>query len=42
MSDVIEGLVDREYVFGFHRDLDTDLAPKGRSEDVVGLISAKK
>ncbi len=42
MPDVIEDLVDREYAFGFHSDLDTDLAPKGLNDDVVRLISAKK
>jgi Fe-S cluster assembly protein SufB len=42
MSDVIDGLVEREYAFGFHTDLDTDLAPKGLSEDVIRLISSKK
>ena len=42
MSDVIETLVDREYAFGFHSDLETDFAPKGLNEDVVRLISAKK
>jgi Fe-S cluster assembly protein SufB len=42
MSDVINGLVTREYAFGFHSDLDTDLAPKGLNESVVRLISAKK
>ncbi|MBN2624159.1 MAG: Fe-S cluster assembly protein SufB [Acidimicrobiales bacterium] len=42
MSDVIDGLVDREYAYGFHTDLDTDIAPKGLTEDVVRLISAKK
>ena len=42
MTDVIEDLVEREYAFGFHSDLDTDVAPKGLDEDVVRLISAKK
>ena len=42
MSDVIDGLVDRPYAYGFHTDLDTDIAPKGLTEDVVRLISAKK
>jgi Fe-S cluster assembly protein SufB len=42
MSDVIDGLVEREYAYGFHSDLDTELAPKGLTEDVVRLISAKK
>jgi Fe-S cluster assembly protein SufB len=42
MSDVVEQLVNREYAFGFHSDIATDLAPKGLNEDVVRLISAKK
>jgi Fe-S cluster assembly protein SufB len=42
MSDVIDDLVTREYAYGFHSDLDTELAPKGLTEDVVRLISAKK
>jgi len=42
MRDVIDELVDREYPYGFHTDLDTDLAPKGLTEEVVRLISAKK
>ena len=42
MSDMVEELVDREYAFGFHTDLDTEMAPKGLSEDVVRLISATK
>ena len=42
MSDVIDALVDREYAFGFHSDLDTDFAPKGLNEDIVHLISSKK
>ena len=42
MTDVIAELVEREYAFGFHSDLDTDFAPKGLDEDVVRLISAKK
>ncbi|MFP5577558.1 MAG: Fe-S cluster assembly protein SufB [Acidimicrobiia bacterium] len=41
MSDVINELVEREYAFGFHSDIDTDLAPKGLSEGVVRLISSK-
>src|SRR3546814_20027516 len=42
MSDVIETLVEREYAFGFHSDVETERAPKGLNEDVVRLISAKK
>ena len=41
MSDVIDGLVEREYASGFSSDLDTERAPKGLTEDVVRLISAK-
>ena len=42
MSDVIEGLVEREYAYGFPTDLDTEYAPKGLTEEVVRFISAKK
>ena len=42
MSDLIDELVDREYAYGFHSDLDTELAPKGLSEEVVRFISARK
>jgi Fe-S cluster assembly protein SufB len=41
MSDVIDTLVEREYAYGFHSDLETELAPKGLDEDIVRLISAK-
>jgi Fe-S cluster assembly protein SufB len=37
----IDELVDREYQYGFVTALDTDIAPKGLSEAVVRLISAK-
>ena len=42
MSNVVDGLVDREYAFGFHTNLETDLAPKGLSEGVIRFISTKK
>ncbi len=42
MTDIVDELVEREYAFGFHSDIDTDLAPKGLTEEVVRLISAKK
>jgi hypothetical protein len=29
MHDVIDEIVEREYAYGFHADLDTELAPKG-------------
>ena len=34
--------LDADYKWGFTIDIDSDLAPKGISEDVVRLISAKK
>ncbi len=42
MSEVIDELVEREYAFGFHSDIETEYVPKGLSEEVVRLISAKK
>jgi len=41
MVDTIDTLVEREYAFGFHSDIDTEIAPKGLNEDTVRLISAK-
>ena len=38
----IEELATREYKYGFHSDIDTEIAPKGLSEDIVRLISEKK
>jgi len=35
-------LAEREYLYGFSTDIDTDLAPRGVSEEVIRLISAKK
>jgi Fe-S cluster assembly protein SufB len=35
-------LAAREYAYGFSTDLDTDFVPRGLSEDVIRLISAKK
>ena len=40
-SDVRE-LASQEYQFGFVTDIETDVAPRGLSEDVIRLISAKK
>jgi Fe-S cluster assembly protein SufB len=42
MTDIVQELVERSYEFGFHSDIDTELAPRGLNEDVVRLISAKK
>jgi len=38
----IQELTDREYKYGFHTSVETDSIPRGLSEDVVRLISAKK
>ena len=42
MSSDIETLVQREYKYGFVTDIDSDVVPKGLSEDVIRLISSKK
>jgi Fe-S cluster assembly protein SufB len=41
-TEVIEQLANTEYKYGFVTDVDQDIAPKGLSEDVVRMISAKK
>ena len=41
-SPSVEQLVQRDYKYGFVTDIDSDVAPKGLSEDTVRLISAKK
>jgi Fe-S cluster assembly protein SufB len=40
--NAIERLASREYEYGFVTDIESEYAPKGLSEDVVRLISAKK
>src|SRR5688500_11019222 len=42
MSTAIESLVNKEYAYGFVTDVESDTIPRGLSEDVVRLISAKK
>jgi Fe-S cluster assembly protein SufB len=42
MTASVETLVNKEYKYGFVTDIDSDVAPKGLSEDVLRLISAKK
>ena len=39
---IIEELTGADYQWGFTTDIDTELIPRGLSEDVVRLISAKK
>ncbi|HMO80680.1 MAG TPA: Fe-S cluster assembly protein SufB [Pyrinomonadaceae bacterium] len=42
MSTAAEFLTNREYKYGFVTDIESDIIPKGLSEDTVRLISAKK
>jgi Fe-S cluster assembly protein SufB len=42
MSTAVELLANREYKYGFVTDIESDVIPKGLSEDTVRLISAKK
>jgi len=41
-SRTIQELTDKEYRYGFVSDIEADALPPGLSEQVVGLISAKK
>src|SRR5512132_1760698 len=41
-TETIEELATREYKYGFVTEVDSETIPKGLSEDVVRLISAKK
>src|SRR5512142_3323 len=41
-TETIEGLVQREYKYGFVTDVEAESAPPGLNEDIVRLISAKK
>ncbi len=38
----VEQLVTKEYKYGFVTDIETDVAPKGLSEDIVRFISDRK
>ena len=45
MSDELEILkevTDQEYKYGFVTDIESDVAPKGLTEDTIRFISAKK
>jgi Fe-S cluster assembly protein SufB len=42
MSSQVETLVNKEYKHGWVTDIESDVAPKGLSEDTIRLISAKK
>lgn len=42
MSSAIQNLVNQPYKHGFVTDIETEVVPKGLSEDVIRLISKKK
>ncbi|AFY42082.1 Fe-S cluster assembly protein SufB [Nostoc sp. PCC 7107] len=42
MSATVKSLVNQPYKYGFITDIEADTIPRGLSEDVVRLISAKK
>jgi Fe-S cluster assembly protein SufB len=42
MSATVNTLVNQPYKYGFITDIEADTIPRGLSEDVVRLISAKK
>ena len=42
MSSSVQSLVSQPYKYGFVTDIEADALPRGLSEDVVRLISAKK
>jgi len=41
-NKLLDEVTNRDYRFGFVTDIDTDVIPKGLSEEVVRIISAKK
>src|SRR5919198_775313 len=41
-TEVIQDLATRDYKYGFVTDIEQESAPRGLSEDIVRLISAKK
>ena len=41
-TETIEGLVRKDYKYGFVTDVEADAAPPGLNEDIIRLISAKK
>src|SRR5919198_2279931 len=41
-TSTIQELANREYKYGFYTDIETESVPRGLSEDIIRLISAKK
>ncbi len=42
MSGSVESLVQNDYKYGFTTDIESDVVPRGLTEDTIRLISAKK
>ncbi|MBR1928717.1 MAG: Fe-S cluster assembly protein SufB [Paludibacteraceae bacterium] len=42
MEEIIQDITDSEYKYGFTTQIQTDVIPKGISENIIRLISAKK
>ncbi len=41
-NNILEEVTSGEYKFGFFSDIETELAPRGLTEDTIRFISAKK
>ena len=41
-NNILEEVTKGEYKFGFYTDIETEVAPKGLTEDTIRFISAKK
>ena len=41
-NEILKEHIDSEYKYGFVTDIETEIIPKGLSEEVVRLISNKK
>lgn len=41
-NNILDEVTQNEYKFGFFTDIDTEVAPKGLTEDTIRFISAKK
>lgn len=41
-NNILDEVTQSEYKFGFFTDIDTEVAPKGLTEDTIRFISAKK
>lgn len=41
-NNILEEVTSGEYKFGFYSDIETELAPRGLTEDTIRFISAKK